>query len=520
MKPVASNTQIEEGCTKTSSNCVIWQGPDLPCINLCSGDSVTDVIYALAEKLCEINDNMIDITGVDVTCLLTGTESAPVSVEDLFQLIINKTCESLACCNTTTDPGTPVYYTLPACLQYVTPDGSLITTVELTEYLNLMAAAVCDIYLTISNLQTKIDNLDARVTALEFASTTTGGTINITTQCASGPTPGVALPVQLAFYNFESKFCALTALLGTTAELNSFITQQCTDLDAAPQLADPTNTMAEIPGWVSTPTTVAQNLSNIWLVLCDLRAAVASCCTIPPLACAPLPVTDVTISTVTTTSATASWTTPAYGSGEAPVEYSVKIYATGTGGGITGSALYTTMVAAPATSIVLPTSTYEAGKPYAIVVTAVYASCGESAVSTATGEIHIAAASLCLKVVDSVLPSTSATCSGTSYTVFNKRTTVLLVNSATGLAVVNSGVAITVTVKYERNDYCSTITYPTHDIVIPNGASSGSYDYQSTTKAYCPDSVACLNIVTTYSCVDSVTGSTSPLCIGTVSCSV
>lgn len=518
MKPVSSNAKIEEACIKTSSNCVIWQGPDLPCIDLCSGDSVTDVVYALAEKLCEINDNMIDLTGIDVTCLLTGAETSPASVEDLFQLIINKVCEALACCSATTDPGTPDIYTLPTCLQYVTPDGTTVTNVGLNEYLNLISAAVCEIYLTIANLQTQIDSLEVRVLNLEHSTTPVPVPLTVVTQCASGPTPGVALPIQLALYNFESKFCALTALLGTTAELSSFIAQQCTDLDTAPQLGNPDFTMEEIPGWVSAPTTVAQNLSNIWLVLCDMRTAVANCCSIPPLACAPLPVTEVTISDVNPLTATANWLPPAYGTGEAPVEYMVRLFAVDETGAMVGGALSTTTVIAPSLSLVIPTSTLLADKPYTIVVTAVYASCGESAPSTATGIVHVTPAALCLKVIDSNIASTLNTCRGTDYTVQNKRTTVQLVNASTFLPVVNTGVDIVVTIKYERNDYCTSTTYPTHAIIIPNGSSVGSYDYQSQFKSFCPDAIACLDILQSFSCVDSISGTTATVCGGVAMC--
>ena len=44
MLPLSTgNTQ---GCKPISSNCVVWQGPDLNCINVCNGDtiSIVDVV--------------------------------------------------------------------------------------------------------------------------------------------------------------------------------------------------------------------------------------------------------------------------------------------------------------------------------------------------------------------------------------------------------------------------------------------------------------------------------------------
>jgi len=53
MLPIKSNI-TSSGCIPTSSDCIIWQGPNIACINLCTGDSITDVTYKLAEKLCAV----------------------------------------------------------------------------------------------------------------------------------------------------------------------------------------------------------------------------------------------------------------------------------------------------------------------------------------------------------------------------------------------------------------------------------------------------------------------------------
>ena len=38
-------------CSPISSNCVIWQGPDISCINICKGDTVSDVVAALTSSV-------------------------------------------------------------------------------------------------------------------------------------------------------------------------------------------------------------------------------------------------------------------------------------------------------------------------------------------------------------------------------------------------------------------------------------------------------------------------------------
>ena len=75
------NNKDSMPCTPISSNCVIWQGPDIECINLCNGDTVSQVVYKLATELCTLIDTACecnpDLTGLDPGCLtgITGADS-------------------------------------------------------------------------------------------------------------------------------------------------------------------------------------------------------------------------------------------------------------------------------------------------------------------------------------------------------------------------------------------------------------------------------------------------------------
>jgi len=76
-------------CNPISSNCVIWGGPDIECINLCKGDTITDVTYKLALELCKIME-LLNITNYDLACL--DLACAPEDFNSLLQAIINKLC--------------------------------------------------------------------------------------------------------------------------------------------------------------------------------------------------------------------------------------------------------------------------------------------------------------------------------------------------------------------------------------------------------------------------------------------
>lgn len=80
----------KDGCIKTSSNCVTWNGPDIPCLNLCSGDSITDVLYKLATDYCETL-LLFDPTKYDISCF-NYIGCAPENFTELFQLVIDQIC--------------------------------------------------------------------------------------------------------------------------------------------------------------------------------------------------------------------------------------------------------------------------------------------------------------------------------------------------------------------------------------------------------------------------------------------
>ena len=168
MIPTSSSSD-SNGCNNISSNCVIWQGPDISCINLCNGDTVSDVVAALAEKLCELTDgisNEPDLTGFDLKCALPSGATPTTLVENL-QAIITYIC------SLPTDTGTP--YTEPninlcTALQYES-GGTTVTSLPLSQYAELVGNKLCNIIATITTIQTQLTSLDGRVTVLAVSYT-------------------------------------------------------------------------------------------------------------------------------------------------------------------------------------------------------------------------------------------------------------------------------------------------------------------------------------------------------------
>ena len=119
-----SSSNSKNGCLTTTSECVVWQGPNIDCIDLCTGDTISTVIATLAQELCDLiesvqvngnvqcikdwaTENDYDLIGDhDFTTLANGT----ASLEDHFNLTYEMICAALACCDkedrpTHDDPG-------------------------------------------------------------------------------------------------------------------------------------------------------------------------------------------------------------------------------------------------------------------------------------------------------------------------------------------------------------------------------------------------------------------------------
>lgn len=280
MLPVKSNT-ADKGCSPVSSNCVIWQGPDLSCINLCNGDAVSDVVYKLATQLCTIQ-SALDLSTLDLSCLVSfcaSTNPAPTNktLSAVLDFIIDKVC----CLNTTIEnlPGAGGGYaepnlTLPSCLQYNDPaTGQTITQLVHNQFTLRLGNQYCTLKATVDGHTSTLATYNTRITALENAPGVTLPTV--TPNCILPSTPTA---MNLVLDELEAQYCNLRSVLGTNAGLTAAIGQQCQNLATQNALSQ-TGYVSGLTGWVPSTGdalsgTVAGAIKNLWVVLCDMRSAI------------------------------------------------------------------------------------------------------------------------------------------------------------------------------------------------------------------------------------------------------
>jgi len=196
------------GCDNISSNCVVWQGPDITCIDLCSGDTISEVTAKIATKVCNLITSGVisnpSLTGLDLTCLnisgVTPTEIVPVLQAMVVQICTNST-------SVQPTSSLPIM-TLPACLQYNDVNGNPVTELRLDLFASLIANQVCTNLSSINLINSTVTSYSSRLDVLEACVLPCSGAVveaQIVPTCVSNI--GVQTNVSVVLSALEIAYC-------------------------------------------------------------------------------------------------------------------------------------------------------------------------------------------------------------------------------------------------------------------------------------------------------------------------
>lgn len=522
--PITTPGSNRDNCPKISTSCVIWQGPNIPCIDLCAGDSIDEVVFKLATLLCDVTENILDITTLEFACFIQSGIEDPQTLKQLLQLIINKVCTLEANGGTgsgnddkpgdnTGKPGTSTsdtYVALPPCLYFTNSNGDLVTTMLFTEYLLYLANTICTVILDINNVNINMSTLTSDVTTLQFQVANLYSytyEIFVTSQCASAPTPGQTLLIQDAFENLEASYCNMLSSVGISTILFAAVNRQCPSLSSSSVLFG-SGLMGDIPGWVGTPTTAADAINNLWLTVCDMRNKLVNYFSLPPvLPCVLTVPENVTVLTIGTTYSTITWTAPSFAGIEVPIGYRVEVFEW-TGTAPTGPSVFNNSYPATTFSANITAVGIVIGTQYVVYVHAIY-SCGESNGAPVVSDLLVPTILFYMNVTQTNMPTGITYCTESSlpvsYTTQNIKVDVDLTNAITGLPAINGGVSnIEVTLRYAVLS-CSFFGTAYIDVIVPiaPGNSTGSYTWESETYNNCGTAL-CTQVFTTLDCGVSI----------------
>jgi len=169
----------------TTSNCVTYQGPAIPCLNLCTGDSITEVENTIALKVCELVGEVDMSTIVIPECLTRAWGLKDKNIFNLIQFALDNECtiqEQIdvinspsgkigvnqqfqldypnGCCNGPCLPG--VTLTIPAHLQKI-----IYCLCEIRSYIGIGESdLITNLTTSILELQNDIVTLQSQITLL------------------------------------------------------------------------------------------------------------------------------------------------------------------------------------------------------------------------------------------------------------------------------------------------------------------------------------------------------------------
>jgi len=284
-------------CSPISSNCVIWQGDDITCIKLCAGDTVSDVVFALATELCTIMDQL-NVSNYDLSCL--GINSCPpADFQALIQLLIERICEASGTTTSKTETAT-----CPDCVVSVAPcfvEGNQ-TTMQLVDYVQMIANRICSILDQISIINAQIADLLIRVTNLENTPAPAPVNPSFTLGCTIGSLPdGSRNFINVILQEFiNNVWCNYVTATGSASDILAAVAAKCiadTDLQLATGTPFSTN-----PLWIQNASysTLSDAVNNLWIALCDIRAAFEEASTSVVVGGEGITVVPVTVGSTTT----------------------------------------------------------------------------------------------------------------------------------------------------------------------------------------------------------------------------
>ena len=170
-----SNKSVKKCPSTTTSNCVEFVSTlDFPCLNICSGDSLTSVQEEIINKLCELVGEVDMSTVVIPECFTAAFATKDKTILEFINFLLSQACLQQNQINglpTTNDPIISLDYRCCATNPCITE-----TTVTFSQHLQNILICLCSQASRIDELESQVsdlqDELDSLTTQFNSLSTT------------------------------------------------------------------------------------------------------------------------------------------------------------------------------------------------------------------------------------------------------------------------------------------------------------------------------------------------------------
>jgi hypothetical protein len=218
-------------CAEISSNCVTWEGSDIPCLGIKNGDSLSTLVTIIATKVCELAEPL-DLSTLSLQGLLDicgQTEPINITIQTVLQLMIdNNVClkELIDDINqrlNDIESGDTLTLNL-SCLGSEDEFGNEVEIAE-NDLLQILINSICDLKESISSINLKITDLQEQINAIEINPVITEPDIATCLESDELPTSEQIVIV-------ADEICSVREDLGSTANVQNALSKQTAELDA------------------------------------------------------------------------------------------------------------------------------------------------------------------------------------------------------------------------------------------------------------------------------------------------
>lgn len=285
-KPTKTSNLKPTNCTPVSSQCVIWEGPDLECIELCHGDTISDVQGKIADLLCDIADK-VDLTGIDFKCLVESGECdldnnpSPTqsTLKDVIACLIKQYCDLKARFQILDD-------TVKA-LSTTTPEGEAAVLNVNTTCLNnnfnanlsngssdnqIISAIIAGLCTTWEELQDEITRLEGLISTSGSGGGTTSTPPSIEMPCLWAGTKSFST----GWTTFATDYCTVKSKLGSVAVMDDAINAGVDCYTSINNFLFDTGDVGDLLTMGDGSGGLALSHQNLWRTMCALVAKVES----------------------------------------------------------------------------------------------------------------------------------------------------------------------------------------------------------------------------------------------------
>lgn len=161
-------TQTTKCPQTTTTDCVTYVGVEIPCLGICTGDSLTDLETAIATKLCELVGDVNISTLTIPSCFTTAWATQDITILNVLNFLLEQACIQQNALSALTDVAitidTPIEVSYPTCCTDVC---DTVVNLTISAHFEKVLNCLCQQADRITELQAQVDLLP---TATQFAS--------------------------------------------------------------------------------------------------------------------------------------------------------------------------------------------------------------------------------------------------------------------------------------------------------------------------------------------------------------